>query len=869
MKKSLFFVLAVVLIIVGLTYTITPAKITAGDTYKSYKNHTSGAGESMDMWFFERAYPTANLNMRSFNAAFFEKKEQSQNSSRALMSGWESLGPQNIGGRTLCLAFHPSNPDIIFAGSASAGLWKTTTRGVGENAWQHIPTNFPVLGVASIAIDPNDPDIIFIGTGETYGVGFAEPGEVNRFTRGSYGIGILKTTDGGATWNHILPFEQDEIIGVQDMVINPQNSNEVYAATTNGLYQSLNGGANWSIILNELNVIDIELHPTNDNIIYVTNGNFNTSYDPQLNGIYKSTNKGASFTKLTDAGLISAWSGNAKIALDPNNPEIIYASIQELYNVDPTTPGGVFKSTNGGNTWAHINNQNIALYQGWYSHDIAINPSSSNEIINVGIDTWKSTNGGVNFSKVSNWQAWEFGEIPVGTPEGSDEYVHGDIHGVYYHPLLTNTIFLATDGGVFSSDTNGASFETHNGGLQTTQFYPNMGNSTTNPDYCIAGAQDNATYIYKGNLSWWRVIGGDGMSAAVNPDDDQIVFGSYQNLGIRRSTNGGDTFVNAMPTLVGGDYTAFLAPYAIAPSNSDIMYAGASYLYRSTNTGVNYLVRSNGPVDNGNVIVTIEINPFDENEIYIATSPNPFDPVNPAKVMKSTDGGITFTSLSGLPNRICKDIVVDPTNPDIVYATFSGFGTAHVYKSLDRGTSWNAIDVGLPDVPTNTVFVDPLHPETVYIGNDLGVYYTQNEGANWNLYSNGLPDATMVVHLSYSPSNRKLRIATHGRGIYQSDLVNDLGIPIENDFISSFKIYPNPTEEIFAIQFNLKEPTNQFEIKLYSIQGKAVVDVFSGALQNGLHTITSNVVGKLPSGIYFVSVLNKKNVQSTQRLIVK
>lgn len=463
---------------------------------------TSGAGLALDQWSFERAYPNENIPISRYLAAFEEKKISEANSTRNFNTEWASLGPINIGGRTLCLAFHPVEEDIIFAGSASGGLWKTTTQGDGQNAWEYIPTGFPVLGVASIAIDQDNPDTMLIGTGETYGVGFAEPGTVNRRTRGSYGIGILKTEDGGNSWTHVLPFNQEDIKGVQDIEYNPQNSMEVYAATTEGVYQSLDAGDTWNLILNLTNCIDIEIDPTNGDVIYVSHGNLNLNLDPALCGIYKSVDKGASFNELQDAGLIDVWSGSAKLTLDPTNPNVIFANIQVGWdNTGATTPAGIFKSVDAGNTWSLINNQNIAQFQGWYSHDLAINPNNTSEILAVGVSAWKSEDGGQNFDAKSV-NSWTIGEVSVEIPEGADNYVHSDIHGVYYHPI-NNQVFYATDGGVFTSEDGDMPFTTLNGGLQTTQFYADMASAAGTPNLLISGAQDNATYVYRGNPSWW------------------------------------------------------------------------------------------------------------------------------------------------------------------------------------------------------------------------------------------------------------------------------------------------------------------------------------------------------------------------------
>jgi len=829
---------------------------------------TSGAGKALSQWAFERAYPNEKVPMDQFLEAFYTHKELATNNNRAANGEWESLGPENIGGRTLCLAFHPNDEDIIFAGSASGGLWKTTSQGAGRFAWEPVPTGFPVLGVAAIAIHPGNPNIMIIGTGETYGVGFAEPGTVNRLTRGSYGIGILRSDDGGDTWNHVLQFAQDDIKGVQDLEINPNNPGEVYAATTDGVYQSMDSGVNWSLIYPLVNAVDIEIDPDNGDILYVSQGNLNFDQDPGLCGIFKSLDKGVSFTELTDPGLPSSWSGNAKLTIDPSNSNIIYASVQNWYESANTTPLGIYRSTNGGDSWLNINDQNVALWQGWYSHDVAINPQNANELQYVGISSWKSTDGGGNFTQYSG-NSWTMGEVPVGIPEGADNYVHSDIHGVYYHPI-NNKVFFASDGGVFVSEDGEVPFTTLNGGLQTTQFYADMGSSATDPNFCIGGTQDNASYVYRGNPSWWRVIGGDGMSALVNQEDDQIVFGSSQRLNIRRSVNNGYNYSTVSPGLVGGDFTAFSAPYELAPSDQNIAYGGGTYLYKATDgvaTGSSWAAVSNGPVD-VNPITKIAIGIDDPDLVYVTTSPDPTFGPSGAKILKSTDGGQNFTEVTnGLPNRICKDIEFDPEDPDILYAVFSGFGTPHVYKTIDGGANWSAIDNGLPDVPANTILIDPLNPDDIYLGNDLGVYYSPDGGITWESWNESLPDAVMIYDLNNSPSNRKVRIATHGRGMYERSYVNDfLSISDLQTLEDPIVLYPNPAADVLNLEINA-DLTGPLHIHVFDLSGKQ------------LHTIKANDpslnlrqqqldVSNWNTGIYFVHLaINGQEV--TKRFIKK
>nr|WP_321235985.1 T9SS type A sorting domain-containing protein [uncultured Psychroserpens sp.] len=830
----------------------------------------SGAAKSLDIWSQERAYPLNTIPTSKYLTAFSDKRNNSSRRSSQMVGEWESLGPQNIGGRTLCLAFHPTNPDIIFAGSASGGLWKTTTQGVGINAWEYIETGFPVLGVASIAIDSNDADIMYIGTGEVYGSGLAQPGTENRLTRGSYGIGVLKTTDGGNTWSHSLVFNQDDIKGVSDIAINPLNPSIVLAAASDGLYRSDNSGSSWTLVLNQPNCIDIEIDSNNPNNVYVSQGNLNTILSADECGIYKSTNGGSTFIELTDPGnLTSAWSGNAKLEIDPVNSNVIYASIYDAQTTSGTTNAGLFKSVNGGVNWTNINNQNIARFQGWYSHDIAVNPNDVTEIMSVGIDAWKSTLSGTFFIKQSDWMAWPFGEISVDTPEGGDNYIHGDIHAVYYHPLVPDKIFFASDGGVFSSSDGGDTFTTHNGGLQTTQFYADMSSSSTNPNFCIAGAQDNASYIYNGTPSWSRVIGGDGMTTAVNKDNDQIVYGSAQGLYILRSDNGGEFFSVARPTIDNDDYTAFSAPFVLAPTNNNLVYAGSRKLYSSGNNGDNWLPVSS-EVDGTNVIVKIAVSPVNANVLYVATSRIPLTvSFQSPKLFKSINGGATFTEITGFPDRVIKDIEFDPNDENTVYVAFSGFGSSHVYKTIDGGSIWNAIDNGLPDLPTNTVLIDPFNSDHVYVGNDLGVYFSENGGNTWDDFSEGLPEAVMVYDLNLSPANNKVRIATHGHGIHQRDLASSLSVESFDIVTSSFEVYPNPSNQSNSLHIRIdsKKALDNIQLNFYNALGQKVHMIYEGGIHIGLNEISWVIDKNVSAGNYFISIENEKQRISKQVII--
>ncbi len=789
--------------------------------YQEYKLTHSGAAEAMDAWSFERTYPNEGIATSQLSKAFEQAKTDFA-SPRSAADGWENMGPENIGGRMLSMAFHPLDSNIIFAGSAGGGLWKTTTMGRGRYAWEHVPTGFPVIAVGDIAIDQNNPDIMYLGTGETYhNFGVAEPGIVNRFTRGTYGIGVLKSTDGGDTWSQVLAFDEPDLIGVADLEISPLNSNEIYAATNIGLYQSLNGGDSWDLILAVAPVIDLEIDPVDDAVLYVSTGNLNTNLNPALVGLYKSTNRGGNFTELLDDGLLPAWSGNAKLSISPLDHNVIYASIQVgWFNTAATTPAGIYRSDNAGINWQKIDSTNVAFWQGWYSHDIALHPSRAHEFIYVGLDAWKMTQD--TLIKKSDWQKSTFGKVSVDSAEGPPDYVHADIHAVYYHPFIENKIFLATDGGIFTSNDAGETFVTISGGLRTTQFYPNFANSVRDSNFSIGGTQDNSSYIFDGTDSWSRIIGGDGMSASINPLDDNIIYGSAQGLFIVRSDNRGDSFKIISPPIAQNEITAFAGPYELAPSAPNMVYAGRQFLYRSDDHGDNWQPTGNLPVDGANVIINIAVSPLDPNKVMVTTSPNPFGGQPRPKILISENGGFNWTDIStSLPQRIVKDVAFDYYDDDIIYAVFSGFGSEHFGKSTDGGDSW-VLNSDLPDVPTNTLVIDPLNTDHIYVGNDLGVYLSTDGGDSWENFSENMTDAVMIAHLSISPSNRKIRAASHGRGIFQRDLVYEISSSIAaQESQSGISVFPNPVRDEFNIQLD-EEISGSVTISVVQMNGHTV-----------------------------------------------
>ncbi|MBI5473759.1 MAG: hypothetical protein HY961_15580, partial [Ignavibacteriae bacterium] len=535
----------------------------------------SDAMTALDYWAAQRAYPDRTIPDDKYYAAYEYAKTHLQSPvDESATDTWQQIGPHNIGGRTLAVAFNPLNPNTVYACAASGGLWRSYTGGVGRMAWQQVPTGFPVLGVSSIAIAPNDSNTIFIGTGEVYAYQNSIGGLSVRTTRGSYGIGILKTTNGGLTWQKVLDWSYNQKRGVQAIRLNPLNHNTLWAATSEGTYKSINSGASWTLVHSVIMATDIAICADDTNVVFVACGNLGSAG----NGIYRTTDGGGTFTKLT-AGLPASFGGKTLLAISQSFQNLIYASIG---NGSGTGSGTwLVRSTNRGDAWTTLSTSDYSTYQGWYSHFVVVHPTDTSKVVTGGIDMWKSTNGGRTLLIKSDWSAWYFGTPPPGGPEGPSNYSHADHHAYAIHPTNPNTVYLATDGGIFRTTDFGETFAGCNGGYQSTQFYNGFSCSPIDTVMAMGGLQDNATAIRDSGVAWRRVIGGDGCWTAIHPANPDTLYGTSQNLNLLKSNNRGNSFFGiGVPG--GSSGTSFAAPFVLSRSNPRTMYAGRDRVYRST-----------------------------------------------------------------------------------------------------------------------------------------------------------------------------------------------------------------------------------------------------------------------------------------------
>lgn len=729
----------------------------------------SGAAYQLSNWFQSKAYPNPENLSDKYQKAWDQYIEIKNNSAQpdrrltteGVLSNWTSLGDvSTIGGRVLCVEVDPNNSNTVWAGSASGGIWKSVN---GGTSWTGITTNLPVLGVSSIIVDPSNSNVIYAGTGEVYRVDTSNIGFSVWKTRGTYGIGIIKSTDGGATWSQIMTKTSSQLFGIQMLKFQPGSSSIIYACATDGLYRSINSGGSWDQILSKIYVSDVCINPSNTDQVVVGVGNM-VNLDK---GIYRTTNASnatPTWNKIT-SGLPTSFDGY--IRMDNVGATRLYASVAGK------SGGELYLSTDFGANWFEKNGSAHADFQYWFAHTLAINPSNTNDILIAGVDFFRYTSSDATTGGSRS------------TISSNSSPIHSDHHDIEYDPNNSNTIYVACDGGIYKSTNGGSTWNARNTGLRATQFYASLGVHPTNADILIGGLQDNGVVRYNGT-NWTTVFGGDGGPSAIAPDGT-TVLASNDARGVRRSTTGtAGSFSSVLSqwAFTADDRTGFMAPVAISKSDGNYMYVATDNIHRST-TGGGSVSWSNVASSSTNYIeahrktaIALAVSPTNRNKIYVTTSniaqntSNDYLWVNgqPNILRTTTPATTPYASIKGtLPDRFIMDMAISENSDDSVYVVLGGFGTSHVYLTPDGGTTWISRGSGLPDVPFNAILIDPTNPNIIYAGCDFGVYVSHNRGINWYDYNTGFYDATLVMDLQVD-ANNKLIAATHGKGVFRSDL---------------------------------------------------------------------------------------------------
>lgn len=719
----------------------------------------------------QRAFPFDEIPTGAFRAAVREYRARWPAMLLPLAqqqadTAWTPLGPGNIpglsiqsSGRLTAIAVHPRDPNVIYVGGAQGGVWKTTNGGA---SWTPLTDRECSLAMGWIVLDPVDPDIVYAATGEQHFSGDSY-----------YGCGVLRSTDGGTTWTQLgaSVFDLNTAtaggVTISRIVLDPRTAGSAAGATLhvaaeNGVWKSTDGGVSWTRTLaaggnGPAPATDLVMHPSNPDVLYAALGRV---AGDTANGVYRSTDAGATWTKL-GGGFPSRDVGRINLAIAPSQPSILYASVQNDFNDAGGANGsllGIYKSTDGGESWALASNAPSCNTQCWYDMALAVHPRSPDTVFFGGVPLFRSTDGGQTFQN-------------VGTGPGGS--VHVDQHVVVYDPNDPRTVYVGNDGGIYRSRAGGApgTWESLNSDIAITQFYPGIGLHPTDPASALGGTQDNGTLRYAGSPSWQHVLGGDGGFTAIDFNDPATAYAETQWVpnsgfsGPRRSDNGGP-FELKVSGIAISDRARFIPPLVMDPSDPNVLYFGTYRVYRTADRGESWTLISPDLAGPGRTITAIAPAPSAPRVIYVGT--------NGGEIHRTRDGGGEWVNVSsGIPRRVITDIAVDPGNPDIAFATVSGFQTEHVFRTMDGGETWTAISDGLPDLPVNAIVTDPRSSAILYIGTDLGVFRTVDGGASWEPLNVGLPNVA-VFDLALNPRTGRLVAATHGRGMFQREVAVDV-----------------------------------------------------------------------------------------------
>jgi PKD repeat protein len=686
-----------------------------------------------------------------------KQKTTSTATMKTASSNWSPIGPYDETihglGRINCIAFHPTNANIFWVGTPAGGLWKTTNGGA---SWTTITDDLPVLGVSSIAIHPTNPDIIYIATGDGDGaLSLSAFGATNAGDTKS--IGILKSIDGGTTWNTVLSAQQFEGFLIRKLIIDPLFPDYLFAATNLGVFRTSNAGINWTAPITEY-VMDIEFHPTNSDILYVS------SYDPNGNAqIFVSTDIGTTWTQTSNFSGIN----RIDIAVTPANPDAVdlvcsSSSTNGLHSLKYSIDQGqtwsqYFTGGAGANLLGWYDDASDADGQGYYDLAYVINPNDWSNITLGGVNTWRTTDGGTNWNISNIWTS-----SSTYNTFGSTEIVHADKHFFAYHPLNANILFECNDGGLFKSPDGGLTWSNITNGMQISQLY-SISSSQTNSNQITGGRQDNGSFGIDSGTEI-ELSGGDGMITHMDYSDENYIYTSYVEGKIYRYDFNIPSLEVISDNIAGGltGTGEWLTPYLIDPTTPTTLYAGYSEVFKTTNRGDSWTQISNfGSAAKLNYLSVAKTN---SNYIYAAWLD---------AIVMTFNGGSTWINITGpLPvgNQFISSIKVDPTDESALLVTFSGYTASEkVYMTLDAGATWSNISLtGLPNLPVNCVEIDKFGGD-IYLGTDLGVYYFDTAISDWAQYGTDLPNV-VVTDLDIQYTSSKLKAGTFGRGIWDVDL---------------------------------------------------------------------------------------------------
>jgi photosystem II stability/assembly factor-like uncharacterized protein len=694
---------------------------------------------------------------------------------------WRCIGPANMGGRIDDIAAVESDPHIIYAGTASGGVWKTTNNGV---TWNPIFDNQTTSSIGDIAISSSNPDIIWVGTGEP-----------NNRQSSSWGDGVYKSEDGGRTWKNMGLRDSNHIGRI---VIHPTNPDVVYVAALGhlwgpnqerGLYKTVDGGKKWKntkFIDENTGFVDVAMDPANPNTLYAAayqrrRRGWGFNGGGPGSGLYKSTDGGDNWFRLTN-GLPEGNTGRIGIDIYHSDPKTVYAIIEHKQ-------GGVFRSDDKGFSWKKMSDTNP---RPMYYSQIRIDPNNDQKIWVLGTFMHISEDGGKKFKRTIITE------------------VHGDFHAMWINPKNSSHMILGSDGGIYFSYDKGKTWDFINS-LPLGQFYE-IGFDMRKPYHVYGGLQDNgmwggpsATHYSQGitNNEWIMIGSGDGFYTQVDPEDYTTIYTESQLGYLQRYNLLTEESKSIRPLPANPDEIYrfnWNSPLLLSPHNPKTLYFGGNKLFVSENQGdtwkesidlttqqdrkklplmgilpdKNTLSKHDGIVFYG-TITTITESALKKGFLYVGT--------DDGNLQSSQDGGATWknvmSKVPGVPKgTYVSRLVASRFSEGLAYATFDNHRNndykPYVYMTSNYGESWKSISSNLPEGGSvNVIREHHKNPNLLFVGTERGAYFSIDRGKRWINFNNRFPTVP-VDDIAIHPRENDLIFGTHGRSIWILDDITPL-----------------------------------------------------------------------------------------------
>lgn len=781
---------------------------------------------------------------------------------------WESRGPKEVAGRIRAFMFDPNdNTDKkVFAGSVSGGIWVNNDITDAASAWSQVSPNMENFAITAMAYDPVNTMTFYAGTGE----GWGNVDAVN-------GGGIWKSTDGGTTWTNLASTTDFEY--VYDLHVRNEGGTAVIYASmrdTNGssssgtdVFRSTNGGTSWTNVFGNP-VRDFEI--ATDNTIWAGDANGN---------IIKSTD-GTTWTVKYTSSVTNA--GRVEVAVAPSDSSVLYALI-----ASGSAFGEFVQSTDGGENWssfsgpsdidATIPASDFTRGQAWYDFIAAVNPGNSNEVFIGGVNTFKTTNGGTSWTKVSSWESFY---------DVTRSYVHADIHNIVFRPNHNDQFVITSDGGVsYAPDlsvvpTSGPNAYTtgifnRNLNLNVTQFY-SAAIDPVNTHGFLGGTQDNGSHLFSeaafGSTS--EIWGGDGGFAFIDQTYHNGTDGHYRIVSNTGNTyyllDSGPNAGGAWVRILNGGGGSFINP-ADYDDENNILYSYQGVGVTSETT-LNADDTSQGVGNNGflgssqninipaltSATTHIRVSPYNENNRAVF-----FGTQGGVIIKRTADGNLTtLTNMSGTTGAVsCIDV---GATDDELLLTYSNYGVDSVWYSTNGGSSWVNKEGNLPDMPVRWALFNPLDRKEVLIATEVGVWRTLDITAGsvvWEPVSTNMGNVRVDM-LQYRASDNVVLAATHGRGMFTDKFT---ATPTSVDDVLAdkkvFTMYPTISKGDFTLF--AKNTLGKAKVHLFDISGKQVYTTNVDFNANSSQQISVN----LRPGVYIVNLVDENKKKSSGKIIIE